>query len=65
MKNTMTYQKALDELNRIVAEIDREEIPLDQLTGKINRAGELLEFCRTKLRETEEAFEAGLKKMED
>lgn len=65
MKTNLTYQKALDELNKIVAEIDSETIPLDQLSEKIQRAGELLEFCRHKLRETEEAFEKGLKKIEE
>ncbi len=62
MKKNLSYQEALDELNRIIMEIDREVTPLDQLTEKIKRATELLSFCREKLRETEAAFETGLEK---
>lgn len=64
MKKNQTYQEALEELNRIIADIDREVTPLDQLTVKIKRATELMNFCREKLRETEAAFEAGLEKFE-
>ncbi len=57
MKPSLNYQKAYEELVNIVAEIEREQIQLDELAMKIKRAGELISFCRTKLREAEDAFD--------
>ena len=57
MKSTLSYQKAHEELVKIVAEIEQEQVQLDELSLKIKRAGELIAFCRTKLREAEDAFE--------
>ena len=57
MMTNLTYKKAYDELETIVNEIESEEIQLDTLSEKIKRATELIEFCKTKLRTTEEEFE--------
>jgi exodeoxyribonuclease VII small subunit len=56
MKGEITYQKAYDELSKIVLEIEQERIQLDQLSAKIQRASELIVLCRKKLRETEAGF---------
>ena len=57
MKTNLTYKKAYNELEKIVKEIEAEETQLDTLSEKIKRATELIEFCKTKLRTTEEEFE--------
>ncbi|MCD4695731.1 MAG: exodeoxyribonuclease VII small subunit [Bacteroidales bacterium] len=57
MTTNLTYNKALGELEKIVKQIESEEIQLDTLSEKIKRATELIEFCKTKLRTTEEEFE--------
>jgi len=57
MTTNLTYNKALGELEKIVKQIESEEIQLDALSEKIKRATELIEFCKTKLRTTEEEFE--------
>ncbi|MHC1707372.1 MAG: exodeoxyribonuclease VII small subunit [Bacteroidales bacterium] len=56
MKNELSYQKAYDELERIIAEIEQEKIQLDKLAVKMKRAKELLQFCREKLRDAESAI---------
>ncbi|HRY32138.1 MAG TPA: exodeoxyribonuclease VII small subunit [Bacteroidales bacterium] len=56
----MTYQKAWDELNLILSEMEQEQLPLDQLSVKLKRAGELILFCREKLRATEQDFKQQL-----
>jgi len=53
----MTYTKARQELDRIIAEIERGEADIDTLSAKIKRAGELISFCRNKLRTTEDDVE--------
>ncbi len=53
-KKRLTYDNALNELQNIVAEIEGEEISIDELSKKVKRAAELLKFCQNKLRQTEE-----------
>ena len=57
MKTSLTYEKAYNELENIVKEIEDETIQLDTLSMKIKRAAELIEFCKTKLRNIEDEFE--------
>lgn len=54
MSKEPNYTQALDELNAIARSIEDETIPVDELAGKLKRAAELISFCRTKLRLTEE-----------
>ena len=63
MKNTMTYKEAYEELSKIVEEIDSEKVQVDTLSEKINRANELITFCQTKLRTTEEEFRKAVEKL--
>lgn len=53
-KEKLTYEKALAELQSIVNDLEEDAIGIDQLSEKINRAAELIGFCREKLRSTEE-----------
>ena len=55
-KAELTYEKAYIELQKIVEEIESENVSLDNLSAKIKRAAELLNFCQTKLKSTEEEF---------
>lgn len=54
MKNNSTYKKAYEELQDIVGDIESGDVPIDSLIQKINRATELIDFCKTKLKNTEE-----------
>ena len=47
----MTYEKALDKLQSIISSIENEEISIDELSKKTKEANQLIEFCRTKLRD--------------
>lgn len=53
MAKKQTYESALEELQNIIAEIEGEEISVDELSKKVKRAAELLKFCQQKLRQTE------------
>ncbi len=63
MKKTMTYKQAFEELSIIVEDIDSEKTQVDTLSEKINRAVELIAFCKTKLRNTEEEFKKAVEKL--
>lgn len=51
---TTTYQSAWDELQQIVQALQDGEIGVDDLSAQIERAAALVQFCREKLRTTEE-----------
>ena len=48
------YQSALEELQSILNDLQNEQIPIDQLSEKAQRAKELIQYCSEKLRKTEE-----------
>lgn len=53
-KNSITYQQAFDSLQKLVAEIEEEKIPLDQLSEKVEQAKSLVDVCTKRLRGIEE-----------
>lgn len=52
-KDEISYNQAFDELEKILEEIENEEIDLDNLSNKIKRASFLLKSCKSKLRSAE------------
>jgi exodeoxyribonuclease VII small subunit len=54
MAKVPTYEAAYDELKEIAAEIENETISVDVLAVKLKRAAELILFCKTKLKSTED-----------
>lgn len=53
MQQSLTYESALAELERIVGSVERAELPIDQLTAQLKRAQELLAFCKRQLTQVE------------
>lgn len=56
-----TYEEAMAELERLVAEMEGGQLPLDRLVEGYRRGADLLAFCRSRL----EAVEAQVKVLED
>lgn len=52
-KNKPGYSDALAELEAIVAEIENEEVEMDNLLEKVQRASFLIQHCRKQLRNME------------
>lgn len=48
-----SYEKALKELEEILEKMENDEITVDELAVKVERATELLKYCGDKLKETE------------
>lgn len=61
----MNYSSAFAELQQLAADLENDEISIDELSDKIKRASQLLEFCQEKLRSTEEEVKKVLSKMEN
>jgi exodeoxyribonuclease VII small subunit len=56
-----SYEQALGELERLVAEMEAGQLPLDRLLEGYRRGAGLLAFCRSRL----EAVDAQVKVLED
>jgi exodeoxyribonuclease VII small subunit len=56
-----SYEDALRELERLVADMEGAQLPLDKLIESHRRGAELLAFCRSRL----EAVENQVKLLED
>jgi exodeoxyribonuclease VII small subunit len=54
MKEALTYEAAYEELKEIAADIEAETVSVDILAEKLKRASFLLEFCKTRLKSTEQ-----------
>ncbi len=65
MENKLTYSKAAEELEAIVKEIEEENIAVDTLSEKVKRAAQLIRFCRSKLKGSEEEVEKVLTDLEE
>jgi len=64
MDKKINYREAFEELQQIVVAIEAGDIPVDELTQKINRATLLLDICKAKLMESETEVEKLLLKLE-
>lgn len=61
----MNYSQALNELEKIVAEIESEEVGIDLLAEKIRRASTLISLCRKKLRAADDEVKNVLSAMNE
>lgn len=61
----LTYSQALKELEKIVKEIESDEVDIDILAEKIKRASQILTFCKGKLRTAEDEVKKVLTEMGD
>ena len=61
MAKIKDYKSAITELEEILAQLEANELEIDELTRKAKRATELIKFCKEKLYKTNEEVNAILK----
>ena len=49
-----SYEEAMIELQDIVRDIQEETVNMDDLSNKVKRSAALIQYCKEKLRSTEE-----------
>jgi exodeoxyribonuclease VII small subunit len=54
MGKKQSYKKSLERLKAIIQQIENEEPDVDELSGMVKEATQLIEFCKKKIRDTEE-----------
>ena len=62
-KKITNYKDAISELEEIVNDIENEEIDVDELAGKVERASKLLSICSDKLKKTEQEVDKVIAKL--
>lgn len=63
-KQTKTYTESITELEEILAQIEHEELDVDVLTEKVQRAAELIKSCKEKLQKTDAQVQKILDEMD-
>lgn len=61
----LTYEQSLDELNKIIRQMQSDQCDIDKLASMTRRAAELLASCRAKLTATEEELRQILASMQE
>lgn len=56
----MKYEEAIKELERIVAQIEKNELDVDQLAERLKEAQKLIKLCKDKLYKTDAKIKAML-----
>ncbi|MEM6841426.1 MAG: exodeoxyribonuclease VII small subunit [Bacteroidota bacterium] len=51
-----SYQAAMQELQAIVNAVENQELDVDELSGKVKQALDLVKFCKDRLKSTEDAL---------
>jgi len=64
MEEKETYNKAIEKLRKIVAEIERGELDIDELSRKVKEASSLIQVCKEKLLKADEEVKKILEELE-
>jgi len=64
-KKQLTYNEAVAEIELIIGRIENQELDIDELSVNVKRVAELLNFCKLKLKNTEEEVQKILKDFDE
>jgi exodeoxyribonuclease VII small subunit len=62
--NNISYKQAIAEIESILEKLEKEELDVDELTQKVQRASFLLSLCKNKLSITEKEIKNIIDEME-
>jgi exodeoxyribonuclease VII small subunit len=61
----LKYTQALQELESLVQQIESGQMSVDELTQAVKRATELIQFCKARLRDTQQQVNEVLNKIHE
>jgi len=64
-KKHLSYNEAIEEIELIINKIENQELDIDELSANVKRVAELLNFCKTKLKSTEDEVQKILKEFDE
>ena len=59
-----TYKEAIGRIEEIVGLIENQESDIDEMTGLVKEATELINFCKKKLKTAENDLNSSLEKLD-
>ena len=62
-KKEFSFNQAVNEIGKILKEIESGEMDVDRLSAEVKRASELIRQCQKKLKTTEEEINAIFKEL--
>jgi exodeoxyribonuclease VII small subunit len=65
IKEEISYQEAVREIEEIIKKIESGELDVDQLTGQVKRVSYLLDICRNRLKTAEEEIKKIIEGMKE
>ena len=66
MPQKLTYTKAIEELEKILAELESsDDVNMELISEKVKRATELMKFCKKTLHELNGELEKAIETIED
>lgn len=64
-KKQLSYNDAIEEIELIINKIENQELDIDELSANVKRVAELLNFCKMKLKNTEDEVQKILKEFDE
>ncbi len=64
-KKELTYQSAIQELESILSQLESNQVDVDKMSTMVNRATELIQFCKQRLIKSKAEIEKALKLLEE
>ncbi|MBI5573193.1 MAG: exodeoxyribonuclease VII small subunit [Elusimicrobia bacterium] len=64
-REKISYSKSLDELQKILTNLESENVEIDKLAESVKRATELIKMLRSKLKKTEVEIKEIVKEFEE
>ncbi|WP_425393212.1 exodeoxyribonuclease VII small subunit [Ekhidna sp.] len=61
--DNITYEEAAKELEEILSELKEDQVSVDQLAAKVERAAKLAAYCSERLRSTENQIQQIIEKL--
>jgi len=63
-KQAKSYNESIAEIEEILVQIENQQLDVDELTQKVQRAAELLKICKEKLHKTDVEVQKIMDEME-
>ena len=64
MKKKETYNESIEKLRAIIADIEKGELDIDELSEKVKEAGDLIQLCKEKLYKADEEVKKILEELQ-
>ena len=64
-KKNISYRTSIEKLEKILQNIESDEMDVDELSKQLKTASELIKLCKLKLRDAEEEIDNVLKDIDE